>query len=325
VNGGGGARLRRPVGFAPRAGLAGADVDARLVEDRRLHLGGEEALPDELVELELVAGQEGLEAGRVALRRHRADRLVGLLRALRLLGVDGRPVRHVLGAELDGDDRPRRLLGGGGDVGRVRPHVGDQALGAVRPEVDPLVQLLGDLHRPPHPVAELARGFLLEGAGDERRRRPPLRLPRGDVDDLVRRPVEAALDALRLDPRLEIDLLLAFAGQRRPEDVRLLARRHPPRQLGVERPVLDWLEGLDLPLPLADDPQRGGLDSAGREAALDLFPEQRADAVADERSSTRRACWASTRFGSIARGWAIASVTASGVISWKTTRWSGFW
>ena len=42
-------------------------------------------------------------------------------------GVDGRGCGHELFAEAGGDDLAGLLLGYGGDVGRVGPHVGDQA------------------------------------------------------------------------------------------------------------------------------------------------------------------------------------------------------
>jgi hypothetical protein len=47
------------------------------------------------------------------------------------------------------------------------------------------------------------------------------------------------------------------------------------RQLGVDRPVLDRHEGLDLPLAVDHQPQGDRLDPPGREAVPDLVPEQR--------------------------------------------------
>ena len=50
----------------------------------------------------------------------------------------------------------------------------------------------------------------------------------------------------------------------------------------VDGPVLARDEGLDLALPLDDEPDGDRLDAAGRQAAPDLAREQRAQRVADE-------------------------------------------
>ena len=74
--------------------------------------------------------------------------------------------------------------------------------------------------------------------------------------------VELGLLALeRVQPGAEDDRLASA-------DARLL------RQLGVDRPVLDRHERLDLPLALDDDAQRRRLHAPGRESALDLLPEE---------------------------------------------------
>jgi hypothetical protein len=126
------------------------------------HLGGDGALPDELVEAELVGAQlarhlrgraEGVAGG--------PDRLVRLLRVLGLRRVQPRPLRHELGAvELRGlpAGSAQRLLR---QVHGVGTHVGDVAV---------LVQPLRHPHRLARREAQLAAGLLLQGRRRERGR-----------------------------------------------------------------------------------------------------------------------------------------------------------
>ncbi len=66
------------VGFVA---VLGIDVHGRLIEDRRIHLRGDKALPDQLVDLVLVFLEELLDRIRMARHRSRTNRLVCLLRA----------------------------------------------------------------------------------------------------------------------------------------------------------------------------------------------------------------------------------------------------
>ena len=125
------------------------------------HLGGDGALPDQLVETELVALQLALDLlGEAEAVARGADRLVGLLGVLDLVGVLPRGVGQVVLAVLLQD------LGPGGGHGGVRqrravgPHVGDVAV---------LVEALGHAHGPGGREAQLAPRLLLEGRGHERR------------------------------------------------------------------------------------------------------------------------------------------------------------
>ena len=125
------------------------------------HLAGHGPLPDQVVEPELVGAEhvaQGLGQGEGMARR--PDRLVGLLGILDRRLIGPRPIGQIFLAVLAGDDLPRRLHGHGGQVRRVGAHVGD---------VPVLVQALGHLHGPPRGEAVLAVGFLLQGAGGERR------------------------------------------------------------------------------------------------------------------------------------------------------------
>ena len=119
------------------------------------HLGGDRALPDQVVEFEFVAGQFALHLGwgteRVTCG---TDRFVRFLRALLFLGV------HPWGAgDVFGPIEFGNLLAGGGDglggQGRgVRTHICD---------VPVFVQRLGNAHGLAGAHAEFAAGFLLQG------------------------------------------------------------------------------------------------------------------------------------------------------------------
>ena len=143
-----------------------------------LHLRGDRALPDQLVQAQFVAGQAGLpgSAERVA---GRADGLVRFLRVLHLAGVDAGGVRHVLGAvQLAG------LAPGGLDRGLrqdrgVGPHIGD---------VTVLIQPLRHRHCVLGRVPQLPRGLLLQRGRPERRiRGPPVRLALDRLDREISR------------------------------------------------------------------------------------------------------------------------------------------
>src|SRR6185369_14162050 len=142
--------------------------------------------------------------------------------------------------------------------------------------------MLRDSHRPARDEAELARRLLLQARGDERRGREAPALLALDLLDPPGGAAQAVDECARrlagLDmERGRIELLVADADQSRRERRRLAAV-----ELGGDRPVLDFLERLDLPLTLADDPHRHRLHPAGGKAAAHLLPEQRADLVTDQ-------------------------------------------
>ena len=153
--------------------------------------------------------------------------------------------------------------------------------GASARDVPALVEPLGDLHRAPHGKGQTPRGRLLELRGDKRRRRALASFGGLDADDLPGRFLDVGSHAFcrRLRSQagigpVELQLFAFERGQTRREGGRI-ARF----QLRIDRPVLDRDEGLDLPFPLADDPQCDRLDTAGREPAPDLLPQQIGDLV----------------------------------------------
>ena len=75
------------------------------------------------------------------------------------------------------------------------------------------------------------------------------------------RSIQSGQHRLSLLGVVEGDLLALNALQSGAKDVsRLRLGSRLLRQLGIDRPVLNRLEGLDLPLALHDDAQRRGLD-----------------------------------------------------------------
>ena len=88
--------------------VAGGDIDRDLVEHGAFHLAGDGALPDQLVEAELVLIQVLRHVLRQAEEVGRADRFVRFLGVLGLRRVDARLRRHVVLAVL-GLDQAARL------------------------------------------------------------------------------------------------------------------------------------------------------------------------------------------------------------------------
>ena len=69
----------------------GADLDGRLVEQRRVHLRGDEAFPDQRIDLQFVFAEFPLEGIRGASDRSGADGFMGVLGCFfRLVDVGGR-------------------------------------------------------------------------------------------------------------------------------------------------------------------------------------------------------------------------------------------
>ena len=281
---------------------AGLDVGARRVEERRFHLRGHEAVPDQLIEAKLVPAEEGLHALRCVLEKRRPDRLVRFLRGLADLEPP-RLFRQGIPAVGPFDVRAHRIERLFGGSRRVGAHVGDQADRARVADLAALVEALGQAHRLGDREAQLPRRVLLELRGDERRRRVLLLLLRLELGDRERHgvgavrldledqgagvfagglgcsdiPPELAQRAGHLVPRDHVDLLPVLC-----EELRAELRRLAPPQLRRERPVLSRDERLDRPLPLDDDTEGDALDAPGGQAAAHLVPQQRADLVADE-------------------------------------------
>ena len=125
------------------------------------HLGRDGALPDQLVEPELLPRQlAGHLAGRAEAVPGRTNRLVRLLGVLDLADIASRLGRHILVAVQRTGLRPSCRQRGFRQVRGVRPHIGDIAV---------LIQPLRDPHRLLTGQPQFPTGLLLQRAGDERR------------------------------------------------------------------------------------------------------------------------------------------------------------
>ena len=253
------------------------EVHDRHVVDRRRHLRGDEPLPDELVQPELVGLEEGLDLLGPAADVGGANGLVGVLHAgvlLRAVGVRrGRQVRlGVAGA----DEVPHRRDGRVRHAHRVGPHIGDEADRAVLAHIPALVQVLRRPHGAPRAEAELLGGLLLQRAGGERCARVLPPVPLLDLGDDERQLPHGVHHGLRVLGRVELRLVAVHLGERGLERLAVLG------QQGLDAPVLLGREGADLALALDDEPEGDGLHPAGGEAGLDAAPEDRAGLVADE-------------------------------------------
>ena len=260
-------------GGAEEIARPGPQVDGHLVDEGVLHLAGQGALPDQLVEAPLLLGEMGDDLRRQAADGGGADGLVGLLGVLGLGLVAARLIREVIGAVALGHVAADLLQGLVGQVDRVGAHVGNQAHGPAA-DVHPLVELLGDAHGALGGEAELARRLLLEGGGDKGRRRVALALlaldtldaelpPGGSDQALFHRP----RPGLVADGEL-LDLVTLILNEPPLEGLALLGG------IGEDRPVLPGLEGLDLLLALDDQAQGRALHPPGGEAAAYLLPQQ---------------------------------------------------
>ena len=254
------------------------------------HLRRDRPLPDEVVQLELVATEHVAQLGRGAERlTRRTDRLVGFLRVLGLAGVDAGLLGDRVGAV-----QLRRLAARGRDRllrqrRRVGAHIGD---------VPVLVQTLRHAHGLAGREAELAGRLLLQCRGRERCRRPArVRLglevahrERGrrqaqGVGECLGRGLVQRDDVAGELPAVVVvaaagDALAVDAGELRLEAGTLRAGLR--QQFGREVPVGGGDEGEPLALAVDDEAGRGGLHPAGGETGADLAPQHGRHLVAVE-------------------------------------------
>ncbi len=168
------------------------------------------------------------------------------------------------------------------DTDRVGTHVGDQADRTLAAERHAFIQALRKAHRAAGREAELARGFLLQGRGGERRRRPPLALLGlhfGDDQAALRGLEQGLARGVRVCFVGQVELLEFLAAQFQQARRETLVRM---RAIGFDRPVLARLERFDLLLALDNHAQRRRLYASGRQATLHLAPEHRRQVEADQ-------------------------------------------
>ena len=256
--------------------VTGSDVNAGLVENGGLHLRPDKALPDEIVEFELVFLQVLFYRVRRVKNGSGANSLVGVLCAL--LGLIGSGlVRQVVGAEPLGDKFSQFLHGLIADAGRVGAHVGNQTDRALFAQLDAFIEPLRQRHGALDTEAKLARRVLLQGAGDKRGNRvaPPL-LARdgGDVVDRLLQRGHVLVRFLLVGNEKFFAVVFDEPGVEN--------RRLGGGEIGGNGPVLFLLELADFAFPFHYQPQGNGLNAPGGESPLDLVPKNRADLITDQ-------------------------------------------
>ena len=87
----------------------------------------------------------------------------------RLFGVAARRIGQVVAAEIRTNRVANFSYRFGRNVDAVCPHIGDEA-GHFAVNLHPFIEALGDLHGAAGRIAQLTRGFLLQGRGCKGRR-----------------------------------------------------------------------------------------------------------------------------------------------------------
>src|SRR5439155_18452902 len=123
------------------------DVEARVLEARRGHLGCDRPLPDDRVQLELVWLEEPLYAIGRPRKIRGPDGLVCFLRALRPRLVVARLLDRVRRAKFLRDDLARLMERALGDVERVGTHIRDETDRRTVADRDAFIELLREDHR----------------------------------------------------------------------------------------------------------------------------------------------------------------------------------
>ncbi len=270
-----------------RVPVGGSDVYADLREASLGHLRRHGALPDQVVQAELIAIERGGDPVGGTEDRRGANGFVGLLGVARPRLVAPMLGQRVRRAVLLLHELRDLAEGRVGDRHRVGPHVGDQSHRPLARKRYALVQALRERHRLARREPQLPRRLLLQGGGGERRGRRPLALLPLDVDDTVGGPAESLHVRHRVGLGAEEDALLVRRGRefalgdlRQPRDERLLLTLRC--ESDIDAPVLDRDEGADLALALDDQANGDRLDPARGQPGPHLPPQDRADPVADE-------------------------------------------
>ena len=200
------------------------------------------------------------------------------LGVLYLRGIDARALRHIFVAMQLGDDAAALRDGLARHGGAVRAHIGDEA-DRFAAKLDAFIESLCDLHGARRREAELARSFLLQGRGDEGRRRVTLErflfnLGDGEMPALDRR--HGAFGVVRMSKRQFVELLAVEMGKPGGE----ISRRRG--EVRFDGPIFLGLEGFDLELALADEAQRDRLHAARRTRPRQLAPQHRREREPDQ-------------------------------------------
>ena len=244
----------------------------------RLHLAGDEALPDELVEAVLIRGQLTAHHSGLDLHAGGTDGLVGILRRGAGL-IDAGGLGVVAVAVLLTDEGSGGGLSVGRDAEGVGTHVGDQTLYAAefRAQIHALVQLLRHPHDSLGLEAQLAGGLLLHGGGSEGR--SGILLTGGALDAVHGKSLTLhGVDDLHgLGLIRQADLTVVVAEEAGGEGLALGGDEG-----GIDGPVLLGHEGADLVLAIHDDLGGHGLYTSRGQAASHRLPQEGRELVAHD-------------------------------------------
>ena len=246
-----------------------AHIDGCLVELGGLHLAGNGALPDQVIEALLVIIEVVADFLRRAADIGWADGLVSLLRVGSRGAVDPRAVRQIPVAETLADLASHRGQSLASKLHAVCPHIGDQA-GRLRPDIHALIQLLGDLHGAAGREAELAGRFLLQGRCGERRFRIFADALGLNVDDTQPFGLDGRGGSECLGLRGDVQLAEFLAVKMGQPGVEVTSVGLA--EFGFYRPVFLRVECLDGSFALTDQAQRDRLDAPGGPCARQLAP-----------------------------------------------------
>ena len=246
------------------------------------HLAGHGALPDQLIEGQVLAIEACLVGGSEAFPRG-ANRLVGLLGVAGLGGELARTWAQVVLAIHRGHAVAGRIDGLVGEVHRIGAHVGDEA---------PLVEALGRAHGVAGREPQLAVGLLLQGAGGEgghglAHRGFGLHFGHPPGGSAGGRLEAAGFGfAKQLDLAAGFQLTGGLIEIGAPSNALALEMTEFGfkagafvLELGLEIPVAATAEGAPGPLTQHQQPHGHRLNPAGREAPSHLLPKQRREGV----------------------------------------------
>ena len=221
------------------------DIHGDLVQFGGLHLAGDGALPDQLVEAGLFGVQVGGDLVRGAGHVRWAAGFVGFLGVLGFACVFAGGDGDVGVAVFLAQEAADAVDGFAGHLHAVRPHVGDQADGFAA-EFDTFIELLRGAHGGLRAHAEFAAGFLLERGGGEGGGRIALDAAALDGGDGEGAGLHGGLGARGFLGIVEIELVQLLAvqvGQLGGE-----GGAGGGEEMALHGPILAGTEGFDLRL-----------------------------------------------------------------------------
>ena len=147
-------------------GDGGGNVYGGGIENGARHLGRDKTFPDEVVKFELVVVEILANGIGFAKGFGGANGFVGFFRACHLFGIDTRFGGQIFFAKFLSDVFQGFFLRGGGNVGGIGAHIGDEPGLALFAYFETVIEFLRDFHGALGVESEAARGVLLKRRGD---------------------------------------------------------------------------------------------------------------------------------------------------------------